>query len=175
MTRPITSHLNHGREAMEIYLQMGKGGASVKGLTALVWLREKLSSSGYRNLVEQPTDRQRYGQKEEQAGAELCEAQEKLGLARNCGRLPLNLNFRLSSILEKNMRLSSILKKIEVVFHFEKVEVVFHISSSWVKIRLHTKNQLPMLPRTTQIVMIPGVVRCLLSAALPLLRLRCLL
>jgi hypothetical protein len=33
-----------------------------------------------------------------------------------------------------------------------------HISSSWVKIRLHTKNQLPGLPRTALIVMGPGVV-----------------
>ena len=47
------------------------------------------------------------------------------------------------------MRSSSIL---------EKNEVVFHISSSWVKIRLHTENQLPGLPRTALIVMDPGVV-----------------
>jgi hypothetical protein len=30
--------------------------------------------------------------------------------------------------------------------------------SSWVKIRLHTKNQLPRLSRTALIVIIPGVV-----------------
>ena len=35
---------------------------------------------------------------------------------------------------------------------FEKIEVVFHISSSWVKIWLHTKNQLPRLHRTALIV-----------------------
>jgi hypothetical protein len=44
-----------------------------------------------------------------------------------------------------------------VVFHL-RVEVVFHISSSWVMIRLHTKNQLPKLPRTALIVISPGVV-----------------
>jgi hypothetical protein len=38
------------------------------------------------------------------------------------------------------------------------VEVVFHISSSWVKIRLHTKNQLPKLPGTALNVMTPDVV-----------------
>ena len=31
---------------------------------------------------------------------------------------------------------------------FKKIEVVFHISSSWVRIRLHTKNQLPRLSRS---------------------------
>jgi hypothetical protein len=38
---------------------------------------------------------------------------------------------------------------------FKNIEVVFHISSGWVKIRLHTKNQLPMLPGTALIVMTP--------------------
>ena len=38
------------------------------------------------------------------------------------------------------------------------IEVVFHISSSWVKIRLHTENQLLRLSRTALIVMKPGVV-----------------
>jgi hypothetical protein len=43
----------------------------------------------------------------------------------------------------------------------KKIEVVFHISSSWVKIRLHTENQIPGLPRTDLNVMTPwcgGVV-----------------
>ena len=40
----------------------------------------------------------------------------------------------------------------------KNIEVVFHISSSWVKIRLHTENQLLRLSRTALIVMIPGVV-----------------
>ena len=40
----------------------------------------------------------------------------------------------------------------------KNIEVVFQISSSWVKIRLHTKNQLPMLSKNALIVMIPGVV-----------------
>ena len=40
----------------------------------------------------------------------------------------------------------------------KKIEVVFHISSGWVKIRLHTENQLPRLPRTALIVISPGVV-----------------
>ena len=43
---------------------------------------------------------------------------------------------------------SSIYKKNEFVFHFQNIEVIFHISSSWIKIRLHTKNQLPRLPIT---------------------------
>ena len=43
----------------------------------------------------------------------------------------------------------------------KKIEVVFHISSSWVKIRLHTENQLPGLPRTALNVMTPWwVVWC---------------
>jgi hypothetical protein len=48
--------------------------------------------------------------------------------------------------------------EIEVVFNFHEIEVVFHILSRWGKIMLHTQNQLPRLPRTAQIVMIPGVV-----------------
>jgi hypothetical protein len=65
------------------------------------------------------------------------------------------------------MRLSSIFYKIEVVFHFYKIEVVFHfykievvfhILSRWGKIMLHTRNQLPRLPRTARIVIISGVV-----------------
>jgi hypothetical protein len=39
------------------------------------------------------------------------------------------------------------LKKIKVIFHLKIIEVIFHISSSWVKTMLHTKNQLPTLPR----------------------------
>ena len=37
---------------------------------------------------------------------------------------------------------------IEVVFHFKTIEVTFLISSRWLKIRLHAKNKLLMLPRT---------------------------
>ena len=40
-------------------------------------------------------------------------------------------------------------KKIIIIrssFIFKNIEVVFHNSSSWVKIRLHTENQLPGLP-----------------------------
>jgi hypothetical protein len=37
-------------------------------------------------------------------------------------------------------------------------EVFFHISSGWAKIISHTEYQLPLLPRTAQIVMIPVVV-----------------
>jgi hypothetical protein len=39
--------------------------------------------------------------------------------------------------IKKKLRLSSII---------QNIEVIFHISSSWVKIRLHTKYQLPRLP-----------------------------
>ena len=46
-----------------------------------------------------------------------------------------------------NLRSSSF-KKNEIVFHFQNIEVVFHISFSWVGLRLHTKNQLPRLPRS---------------------------
>jgi hypothetical protein len=86
------------------------------------------------------------------------------------GRLPFGIKLKSSSVfylVKKKLRSSSL---------FKKNEVIFHISSSWVKIRFHTKNQLPRLPKTTQIVMIPGVMRCLLSgcaasykAALPLI------
>jgi hypothetical protein len=58
---------------------------------------------------------------------------------KNWGRLPFG----------KNLRSSSILKK---------VEVVFHISSSWVKVRLHTKNQRPRLAGTALNVINPDVV-----------------
>jgi hypothetical protein len=44
---------------------------------------------------------------EKQAEDELCQAQEKLGLARNCGHLPVI----------QNVMLFSICLKIEVVFH----------------------------------------------------------
>ena len=37
-------------------------------------------------------------------------------------------------------------------------EVIFHILSSLVKLRLHTKNQLPGLPGSAVNVIIPGVV-----------------
>ena len=40
---------------------------------------------------------------------------------------------------------------------YQKVEVVFHISSSLVKIRLHTKNQMSGLPGTASNV--PVLVR----------------
>jgi hypothetical protein len=62
--------------------------------------------------------------------------------------------------LQKKLRLSSIYPKNKVVFHLRKIEVVFHISSGCVKIRLHTKNQLPRLPRIALIVISPGVVWC---------------
>jgi hypothetical protein len=49
-------------------------------------------------------------------------------------------------------------KQIEVIFHLKKIEVVFLISSIWVKMRLHSKNQLSKLTRTALIVMGPSVV-----------------
>jgi hypothetical protein len=70
--------------------------------------------------------------------------------------------------LKKKNEVVFYFEKIEVVFYFEKklrlsfilknIEVVFHISSNWVRIRLQTENQLPRLPRTALIVMTPGVV-----------------
>ena len=54
---------------------------------------------------------------------------------------------RLSSIFEK-LGCLLFLGEIEVFFRFQKIEFVIHISSSWVKIKLHTKNQLPRLPIT---------------------------
>ena len=47
------------------------------------------------------------------------------------------------------MRLSSIL---------HKIDVIFHISFIWIKLGLHAKNQLPRLPGTALIVISPGVV-----------------
>jgi hypothetical protein len=58
----------------------------------------------------------------------------------------------------KKRKSTSFNKKFEVAFHFQNIEVVFHISSSWVKIRLHTKNQLPRLPGTVRIVITSVVV-----------------
>ena len=40
----------------------------------------------------------------------------------------------------------------------KKIEVGFHILSRWGKIMLYTQNQLPRLPRTAGIVIIPGLV-----------------
>jgi hypothetical protein len=37
-------------------------------------------------------------------------------------------------------------------------DLLFHISSSWVKIRLHTENQLPMLSGSAFKVKVVGVV-----------------
>ena len=61
---------------------------------------------------------------------------------------------------KKKLRLSSIFKKLRSSSIFKNIEVVFHISSCWVKITLHIENQLPMLHRIVQIVIIPGVVWC---------------
>jgi hypothetical protein len=49
-----------------------------------------------------------FKKREHQAGAEQWQAQEKLGLAKNCGNFPLI----------KKLTLSSICLKLEVVFHF---------------------------------------------------------
>jgi hypothetical protein len=101
-------------------------------------------------------------------------------------RLHYFINNLFESSIDEKISLSSIFKKIEVIFQFQKnwgrlpfskilrsssifkkmrssfiflnIEVVFHISFSWVQIRLHTKNQLPKLSRTALIVKIPGVV-----------------
>ena len=59
----------------------------------------------------------------------------RLPFSKTWGRLPFSKKLRSSSC--KKMRSSSI---------FKNCEVVFHISSSWVRIRLLTKNQLPRLP-----------------------------
>ena len=57
----------------------------------------------------------------------------------------------------KKMRSSSIKKKLRSSSIFKNIEVVFLISSIWVKVRLHTENQLPKLSRTALIVMGPSV------------------
>ena len=62
--------------------------------------------------------------------------------------------------LKEKFRSSSFFKKLRSSSFSKNIEVVIYISSSWVGIRLHTKNQLPRLPRTAQIVIIPGVVWC---------------
>ena len=47
----------------------------------------------------------------------------------------------------------------------------YYISSSWLKIRLHAKNQLPRLSRTALIVMIPsGVVVMVVVGFLPIIK-----
>ena len=86
-------------------------------------------------------------------------------LSKHWGHLTFSKKLRSSSILKK-MRLSSIFIKLRSSSFFQKnwgrlpfskklrsssifknIEVGFHNSSSWVKIRLHTKKQLPRLPR----------------------------
>ena len=52
----------------------------------------------------------------QQAGAEMCQAQEKLGPARNCGGLPFKMTLRYSSIIKK-LKSSYVCLKIEVIFH----------------------------------------------------------
>ena len=70
-------------------------------------------------------------------------------ILKKLGLLPFSKKVRSSSISKKNWGRLPFSKKIEVVFH---------LYSSWVEIRLHTKNQPPRLPWTAQIVIIPGVV-----------------
>jgi hypothetical protein len=47
---------------------------------------------------------------------------------------------------QKKLRSSFFKKKCRSSFIFKNIGVVFHISSSWARLRLHTKNQLPRLP-----------------------------
>ena len=47
--------------------------------------------------------------------------------------------------LKKILRSSTIFKRIRLSSIWKNIEVTFHISTSWVKIRLHTKNNLLML------------------------------
>jgi hypothetical protein len=63
--------------------------------------------------IEKNTSKQH---KRKQAGAEQCQAQKKLGLARNCGLFPLIKELRLSS----NLRSSSIYLENRVVFILPK-------------------------------------------------------
>jgi hypothetical protein len=83
---------------------------------------------------------------------------------KNWGRLPLNKILRCVSYFiylgQNNVAYRKLalgcLEKIEVVILlkrelrsssiFKNIEVIFHIFSSWVKLRLHTENQLPGLP-----------------------------
>ena len=50
------------------------------------------------------------------------------------------------------------MEKIRLSSIFKNIEVFFHISSSWVKIRLHTENQLPGLPGSALKVSVVVVV-----------------
>ena len=65
---------------------------------------------------------------------------------------------RLYYIFKQNWGHLSFLKELRLSSIFNNIEVVFHISSSWVEIRMYTKNQLPRLPETAWIVMGPSVV-----------------
>jgi hypothetical protein len=76
---------------------------------------------------------------------------KKIGAAFNLKKIEVIFNFYKIEVVFN-------FYKIEVVFNFYKIEVVFHILSRWGKIMLHTQNQLPRLPRTARIVIIPGVV-----------------
>ena len=66
----------------------------------------------------------------------------------------------------------SIYYKNEVAFHCQNIEVVFHISSSWVKLRLHTENQLPRLSEIAlkvELVVVGSVVVQLITCSTPTL------
>ena len=63
----------------------------------------------------------------------------------------------------KSMRLSSNWKKLRPSSIFKNIVVIFHILSSWVKISLHTKNQLPRLSRSALKVFLGRVVQLTLS------------
>jgi hypothetical protein len=54
------------------------------------------------------------------------------------------------------LRSSSIWKKLRSSSIKQNIEVIFHNSSSWVKIRLHTENQLPGSPGSALKVCVVG-------------------
>ena len=100
------------------------GGCSYLTLNNQFWLLGKM-------LQKKPSE-ESWKWKQKQAGAELCQAQVKLGWAKNL--LPINRKLRSLSFTQK--RLSSIYKKTDITFVLDeggKLEVVFHLPN---KLRL---------------------------------------
>ena len=64
---------------------------------------------------------------------------------------------KLPRLARTNLRSSSILKEFRLSSAVNNIEFVFHILPFLVKIRLHTKNQLPWLPGTALKASVGGV------------------
>jgi hypothetical protein len=90
-------------------------------------------------------------------------------LVRHCGTKQIRLNrsllFPCNCLLPSSFQNNIEVSKKEIIFDLktqglpftDKVDI-FYTSSNWVEMKLHTKNELPWLPRTVLIVNILSVV-----------------